>query len=56
MHLGLAQCFNIGVVDQLLAVGQDLEVLKHFLQLPIVKVIAQVADALAQGMPAAVLA
>ena len=56
MDLRLGQRLDVGVVDHLLAIGQRLEAVEHLLQLLLVEVIAQVADALPQGVPAAVLA
>ena len=56
VDLRLGQGLDVGVVDLLLAVGQHLEALEHLLQLLVVEMIAQIADALAQGVPAAVLA
>ena len=56
VNLRLGQRLNVGVVDVLLAVGQRLEALEDALELGLVEVVAQFADALPQGVPAAVLA
>ena len=50
------QGFDVGVVNVLFAVGQRLETFENLLQLLIVKMEAQVPDAVLESVPAAVLA
>ena len=55
--LGLQhQRLDVAVVEFLLLVGQRLELLEHARELDIVELEAEFLDALAQRMPAAVLA
>ncbi len=50
------QRFDVAVEQFLLAVGQRLELLEHAVQLRLVELEAQLAHALAERVPAAVLA
>ncbi len=56
VNLGLGQDFDVGVINHFLPVRQGFEALEHVLELGFVQMITQFADALAECVPAAVLA
>src|SRR5262249_379839 len=56
VYLGLAQGLDISVANRLRAVGQPFEGIEYVLHLFVVQVVAQLDDAVAQRVPAAVLA
>ena len=56
MDFGFRQRFDVGVVDFLLAICQLLELLEDALELILVQVVAQILHAVAERVPATVLA